>query len=214
MATSDGEMLPAFHRLFEHSADSILVLAEDGRTILDANPRAAEVMQPKEGALIGADIADYLARDVRELPAFAKAIDNHGVVWTDTFALPGGDDGPRPVGVTASGFESPAGRFILLVLHEGMQPKDEKERADKTAADSASYYKERMARFERALVHDIAHNIRTPITPVAIHVALLERNLAPLLNDDDKRSFQMIKKSLERLNQHVIEIIEAAARRP
>lgn len=202
--------LPAFDKLYEHSADSILILAEDGRRILDANPRAAESMGLERAEMIGRDIADFLSQDLDELTAFTKAIHNHGVVWTDTFSLPSTGGGPNPVDVSASGFELPTGKFMILVLHETLVPSDEKARAAKTASDMADYYKERMGRFEREVLKMTAHNVRTPITPILIRLALLERNLGHLLDDDDKDSLQVIRRNVERLEEHIKSMLEAS----
>ncbi len=202
--------LPAFAQLYEHSADSVLILAEDGRRILDANPRAAKMMGLTRSELIGKDMADYLSQGLKELPAFAKAIQIHGVAWTDTFALPSNKNGPKPVDVSASGFELPHGKFTILVIHEALAPTDEKDRAAKTAADTADYYNERMARFEQDVLNRTAHDIRTPITPILIRLALLERSLGPLLNDADKESIQTIRRNVERLESHVKDVILAA----
>lgn len=212
MGPDDSATLPAFDKLFEHVADSVLVLAEDGRRILDANPRAAEMMGLERADLIGADIADYLSRDLKELTAFAKAIHNHGVVWTDTFSLPSHDNGPRPVEVSASGFELPGGRFTMLVIHESLLPPSEKARAAVTASESVEYYEVRMKRFEQDVLNQTAHDFRTPLTPILIRLALLERNLGPLLDDSDKESIKVLRRNIERLEEHVRGIVLAATR--
>ncbi len=199
--------LPAFNELFEHSPDAVLVLAEDGRTILDANPRATEMMGLSRNEVIGKDVAEYLSRDLDELTGFAKAIHNHGVVWTDQFTLPNKDAQSAQVDVSASGFELPGGKFSILVIHEPLIPADQKPRKAKTASQTTNYYNERMARFEQDVLNRTAHDSRTPITPILIRLALLEPNLGPLLQDDDKRSIQVIRNNVERLEEHVKRVI-------
>jgi len=206
--------LPAFEKLFEHSADAVMVLAEDGRTIIDANPRTTEMMGLSRDEVIGKDVAAYLSRDLDELTGFAKAIHNHGVVWTDKFALPNNGGRPTPVDVSASGFELPGGKFSILVIHEALVSHDQKARGAGPTPQADDYYKERMARFEQDALNRTAHDIRTPITPILLRLALLERSLGPLLQADDKQSIEAIRRNVERLDDHVKRVILGATGGP
>lgn len=202
--------LPHFRHVFAHASSGMLLLAEDGRTILDANPKATELLATKRADLLGRDLADFIERNLDELTLFTRTVVNHGVAWTDTLAWSAGGDGAVTVAVTASGFEGPLGRRILLTLHEPTTAQHQ-EGGIQQALDQANYFRERINRYRRSVANLAAHEFNTPLTTLLVQIMLLEKNLGSLLGDGDRKRLKVILNNLKRLEQSVARFVQFAS---
>ncbi len=200
--------LPSFKDLFEHASDGILILADDGHRIVEINPRGCEMLGVVRSHLVGRDLGEFLAEDLDELTLFTRTVHNHGVAWTDQLALPGTKG--MPVDVTACGYQGRKAGLILLTMRETTEARARVEADTQAlAADRARYYEERMERFRTDILNMTAHELRTPLTPIILQLAVLKRNLSPLLTEEHQVSLDRINDNIARLQAHVQSIVQA-----
>lgn len=109
-----------------------------------------------------------------------------------------------------------------LTMHEGkallvgtLQDVTERKQLERLGDEAAAQAREaeqlrRMNEFKARFINIAAHELKTPLTPMRIQVALLGEVYGPSLDDRVRHSVAILSRSVERLTRLVDDVLEAA----
>ncbi len=107
-----------FRKIFEHSHDAILVLDPARDTILDANPRACELLGYPREELLSLPISAVHPAEIPRLRAFVASVHDQGHGWTDELSCLTRAGGVVPVEISASIIDVGGVTSILAMVRD------------------------------------------------------------------------------------------------
>jgi PAS domain S-box-containing protein len=193
------------------TGEGLVGIGLDGR-ITFANPAAAELTGRHPGSLVGAP-----ARTI--LPGVATA--GNGLT-----AAPGSQAGAHATEgslLRGDGASVPVELVTTPILHNGtvqgsvVAVKDitERKRAEREHAESLQRQveilrlKEQDA-FKTLFINTAAHELRTPMTPIKIHIHVLQGGKHGELNHEQQRVVGILKRNLDRLGQLIEDVLSVS----
>jgi PAS domain S-box-containing protein len=190
-ATAEQESRALLHKIFHFSPAAIGILCADTDTFLDVNQAFADLVgyEPDTLTQRSLDVLD-LWRDPDQFRTVRAALQEGGPVYDQEVTLHTADG----TGVTTlSSFQQiqVEGRACILMVMTDITARKEAEDALRQAKDQA----EEIAQFRSALLQNMTHEIRTPLTVILGFTSMLHQGI----RDDYRRFVDLIERSGRRL---------------
>lgn len=206
-------LLAAWRASEQARAQSELVLASTGEGLLGvspdgrvafANPAAAAIVGRPEGELVGANADMVLPNLVRRLPTGTEL---H--VEEEELRRPDGTVVPVEATLTAIRGGGHAGAVVALKdLTE--RRRIEQERLDGVARQVELTRLKEQDAFKTLFINTAAHELRTPMTPIKVHIHILESGKRGPLNEEQRRTVEILRRNLERLGLLIEDVLNVS----
>lgn len=135
-----------FHSIFTHSRDAILLLDVERDTIVEANPRAAELLGYDPNELVGLSVSAIHPNEMDRLRRFAGSVARTGSGWTDELTCTTKSSVTLPAEISASAVDVEGRRLVLAIVR------------DVTA-------RHRVEEGRARLVRGFSHDVKNPLAP-------------------------------------------------
>ncbi len=117
-----------YRTIFEYSNDAILVSDPAHDQILDANPKACELLGYDQDELLSMPLSDIHPNDLPALQVFARSVVERGVGWTDELACVTKSGVDVHTEISASSVDI-TGRTCIIALFRDISERKEAEEA-------------------------------------------------------------------------------------
>ena len=180
-----------YQLLFHNASIGILRVDSEGR-VLAANPALLDLLQTREGSVVGRTLQELDA--LRQLPLPSEMSRTGG--WEGALQI-GGPEGFRTIRVVAGAVpqEEPAGYQILVV-----------DRTFEVAQQEEIERQVRLATLGESLA-GVAHELNNPLTIVLTHAELAEADLPVGAPEDLRLTIRTIGEQGERMRELVQELL-------
>ena len=190
-ATAERESRALLHKIFHFSPAAIGIFCTDTNTFLDVNRAFADLVgyEPATLTRCSLDALD-IWRDPGPFRAVQTALQEGGPVYDEEVTLRTADG----TGVTTlSSFQQiqVEGSACILMVMTDITARKEAEDALRQAKEQA----EEIAQFRSALLQNMTHEIRTPLTVILGFTSMLHQGI----RDDYRRFVDLIERSGRRL---------------
>ena len=190
-ATAERESRALLHKIFHFSPAAIGIFCTDTNTFLDVNRAFADLVgyEPATLTRCSLDALD-IWRDPGPFRAVQTALQEGGPVYDEEVTLRTADG----TGVTTlSSFQQiqVEGSACILMVMTDITARKEAEDALRQAKEQA----EKIAQFRSALLQNMTHEIRTPLTVILGFTSMLHQGI----RDDYRRFVDLIERSGRRL---------------
>jgi len=128
-----------FRRMFELSNDAIFVVDLQSQCIVQANPRAAVLLEYPPEVLVGLPVSVVHPNEMPQLQAFAGDVLQHGRAWTDELTCLTRTGRLVPAEISASPFVDPEGRTCMVAM---VRDISDRKRAEEALRNSETYFRE------------------------------------------------------------------------
>ena len=107
-----------YRKVFLHSNDAILVIDPDRDAILDANPRACELLAYSRDELLNSSISEIHPTEMPALETFARSVMREGHSWTNELSCLTKTGRSVPAEISASTTEFAGRRCIIAMVRD------------------------------------------------------------------------------------------------
>lgn len=166
-----------FRKIFEHSNDAILIVDPAEERILDANPRASQMLGFDTMELLATPVSSVHAEDMPAFRHFAKAVLDSESGWTDELSWLTKSGDKLSVEISASTIDIGGKRCLIAMARDASERKSMEQalrtivEGTATATGEAFFY---------SLVRELAHALGVRCAFVAEYVASDKRRLHTL----------------------------------
>jgi len=169
----------AFRKIFDYSNDGILVIDASGERIVDANPRAMEMLGHDRATLLASPLSSLYPDDPERVRALTREVLERGTGTTREFdcRTPAGER--RSTEISASMVELSTGAFVIALLRDVSDRRRAEERLQVVNARMRADL-EAAVEMQRALLPDEPRPL--PGIRAAWHVEPCERLGGDTLN--------------------------------
>jgi PAS domain S-box-containing protein len=123
-----------FRKIFDHSNDAIFVIDPDRDAIIDANPKACEMLGYSLQELLSLRISAIHPDEMPELMAFAHSVFDRGHGWTDELTCRTKNGNSLPAEISASIVEIGGQDLMIALIRDTAERKEAEERIRREAA--------------------------------------------------------------------------------
>ncbi len=192
-----------FRKIFEGSNDAIFVIDPDQDKILEANPRAADLLSYSRQELItSTKISQVHPDEMPQLQAFAQTVLKEGQGWTDELTCLTKGQRKLPAEISASPIDF-EGRPCILAMVRDISERKRLEAERKQAEIKARQAIDHLAEVGE-LASMIVHEIRNPLTTVLMGLTSFKKLE---LDDRFQSRLTMALDEAERLKRLLNEIL-------
>ena len=107
-----------FHRIFEHSNDAIFLMDPEADRIVEANSKAAEMLEYGHEELLGLPVSAVHPDEMPELMRLARGVFEEGSGWTDELTCLTKSGSRLPAEVSASWLEMTGERYLIASVRD------------------------------------------------------------------------------------------------
>jgi PAS domain S-box-containing protein len=170
-----------FRKIFDHSNDAIFLIDPVQDAIVDANPRACEMLGYSREELLSLKISDIHPNEMPALMAFAHSVFKRGHGWTDELSCRTKNGNFLPAEISASTVDIDGQDCMIALIRDTTERKEAEERIQREAAraDALAHV---AARLNAHLTLDAVLNAVCEETALA-----LEAQAASVLLHDEAR---------------------------
>jgi PAS domain S-box-containing protein len=184
------------------SGDGMLGVGADGRVSF-ANPAAATLVGRTPGELVGLQIGEVM-------PHVSVASVSGGAprVAEDTLQRPDGSE--LPIEAVVTPMRGGQGGSVVALKDLTERRKVEEERMQSAARQGELARLREQDAFKTLFINTAAHELRTPMTPIKVHIHVLESGKRGPLNAEQKRTVDVLKRNLERLGVLIEDVLNVS----
>lgn len=177
-----------FRSVFEHSNDAIVIFDPETDDILEANPRASELLGYSREKLLSLGPSDIHPEEMERFREFLGAIDSDGSARTSRLSC-----------VTESGTRVPAEISASPLDFEGRQSVLASIR---DVSDLRTYERELERQNERLenFANVISHDLRNPLNVATGHIELVDE-------DCESEHVEPVRSSLQRMEEMIEDLL-------
>ncbi|HET6398269.1 MAG TPA: PAS domain S-box protein, partial [Candidatus Thermoplasmatota archaeon] len=204
-----------FQALFENAPDGIILV--DGHGVIRlANPQAHRLFGWPPGTLPGEPVeslvpAGVRAEHVRHRESFANQPRTRPMGAGLHLAGVRKDGSEFPVEISLSPVELADGTMALATIRD----VSERQRAERLRQEAAEKTREAerlraMTDFKARFINVAAHELKTPMTPIRLQVGILRDVYGKDMRPEHRRSIDVLKRSVDRLDRLIDDVLNAA----
>lgn len=107
-----------FHRIFEHSNDAIFMMDPEADRIVEANSKAAEMLEYGHEELLDLPVSAVHPEEMPELMRFARGVFEEGRGWTNELTCLTKSGSHLPAEISASWLEMTGERYLIASVRD------------------------------------------------------------------------------------------------
>lgn len=180
-----------FRSIFTHSQDAILLLDVERDRIVEANPRAAELLGYGPEELIGLSVSAIHPDEMDRLRRFAGSVAESGSGWTDELTCATKSSARLPAEISASAVNVDGRRLVLAIVR------------DLTARRQVE---EGRARLVRGFTHDV----KNPLGAADGRLQLLRDGFMGEVSPEQTEAIENVRRSIRSALELIDDLIDVA----
>jgi PAS domain S-box-containing protein len=208
-----------FRLIFMHSQDAILLLDIDANRIVEANPRAAEILGYELEKLLETPVSAIHPDEMAGLRRFAAGVIESASGWTDELTCTTRLCDRIPAEISASAVEVD-GRVLVLAMIRDITARRradaekellvERERAARRDAEDRQALLERVEQSRARLVRGFAHDVKNPLGAADGRLQLLRDGFVGTISSDQHDTIEKARRSIRNALDLIDDLIEVA----